>query len=163
MTTTRPALTNVHGTGVVLDGIGVLLRGPSGAGKSLLALELLDRQALRGAPALLVADDRIDLELSRGAVVMHAPRAIAGLVELRGRGIVRRAFTERAPLQLVVDLVGELIRMVEEAELTTDLLGVALPRCPVPRRGVVDSAHQLLLVEEALAGLRSPPAGDAKK
>lgn len=149
----KARLTNVHATGLVLDGIGILLRGPSGAGKSLLALELLDRAALAGKPAHLVADDRVDLEPVAGGLRMHAPNTIAGLVELRGRGIVRRPALAEAPLHLVVDLCDTLVRMVEEEELVTDLLGVSLPRCPVPRRGVIDSAHQLLLVGEALAAL----------
>jgi len=146
---------NIHGTGLVLDGAGVLLRGPSGAGKSLLALELLDRQALRGASGILVADDRVDLAVEDGAIVMRAPKTIEGLIELRGRGIVRRPFVASAKLDIVVDLVDELTRMLDEDALTTDLLGVTLPRCPVPRRGVTDSAHQTLLVGEALDALGS--------
>ncbi|MDR3475431.1 MAG: aldolase [Devosia sp.] len=156
-----PDRTNVHGTGVVIGGVGVLLRGPSGAGKSLLALELLERQTLLGKPGSLVADDRIDLAPERGRLVMHAPANIAGLIELRGRGIVQRPFVAKAPLHLVVDLVEELVRMVEEDALETDIGGVRLARCPVPRRGVVDAPHQLLLVGEALAQLQS--AGPAKR
>lgn len=148
-----PGRTNIHATGLVLDRVGLLLRGKSGAGKSLLALELLDRAALAGRPAFLVADDRLDLEARPAGLEMHAPRSIAGLIELRGRGIVRRPFVASAPVSLVVDLVDSLVRMVEEPELETDLLGVTLPRCPVPRRGVVDSAHQLLLIGEAVAAI----------
>jgi serine kinase of HPr protein (carbohydrate metabolism regulator) len=144
---------NVHATGLVVGGLGLLLRGPSGAGKSLLALELLQWQGSGGRAALLVGDDRIDLERAGPGVLMHTPRSIAGLIELRGLGIVRRPFVETAPVHLVVDLVDTLVRMVEESDLVTDLMGVTLPRCPVPRRGVVDSAHQLLLVGEALAAL----------
>jgi hypothetical protein len=36
---------------------------------------------------------------------------------------------------------------------------VTLTRCPVPRRGVVDSAHQILLIGEALVSLRPPVSG----
>jgi serine kinase of HPr protein (carbohydrate metabolism regulator) len=144
---------NIHATGLVLDGVGVLIRGPSGAGKSLLALELLDRAGLRGGEGRLVADDRLNLEVRDGALVMRAPPALAGKIELRGRGIVSRSFLPVAPVHLVVDLVDELARMLEEDALTTDLLEVTLPRCPVPRRGVIDPAHQMLLVGEALAAL----------
>ena len=164
MTETQPnGRTNIHGTGLVVDGIGILLRGPSGAGKSLLALELLDRQSLFGRPVQLVADDRVDIALERGKLVMHAPQTIEGLIELRGRGIVKRPFTARAPLHLVVDLVDELVRMVEEDALTTDLLGVTLARCPVPRRGVIDAPHQLVLVTEALQEVRPPGAARRQK
>ncbi len=150
MTAPAAGYLNVHATGLVLGGLGVLLRGPSGAGKSLLALELLDRQAAHALSGALIADDRIDLLLEGNRLSMHAPPTIAGLIELRGRGIVERPFVEAAPLHLVVDLVDDLVRMVEEDELSTNLLGVTLPRCPVPRRGVVDSVHQILLVSEAL-------------
>ena len=37
---------------------------------------------------------------------MQAPKAIEGLIELRGRGIVSRPFVAKAPLHLVVDLVA---------------------------------------------------------
>lgn len=144
---------NVHATGMVLGGRGVMVRGPSGAGKSLLVLEALERWELRGLSALLVADDRLDLALSNGHLTMEAPKTIAGLIELRGRGIVRRPYQGRAQVHLVVDLVEGLERMVEEDALSVRVLGISVPRCPVPQRGVIDSAHQLLLIREALQEL----------
>lgn len=155
MTIEAPRRPNIHATGVLLDGVGVLIRGPSGAGKSLLALELLDRYGLMNRPALLVADDRLDLERTGQGLIMHAPPAIAGFVELRGRGIIRRPYVAFAPVRLVVDLVEDWTRMLEESEFETDLIGLALPRCAVPRRGMADPGHQLLLVMEALASLPS--------
>lgn len=149
----------VHATGLVLGKTGLLLRGPSGAGKSLLALELLDLWALRGEPAWLVSDDRLELAVEKTGLVMQAPAAIAGLIELRGRGIVRRPFIAKAPLHLVIDLVDEYARMVEEDELVTDLLGHPVARCPVPKNGLVDARHQLLLIGEAVreaAAAKSP-------
>ena len=144
---------NVHGTGLVLGRTGILLRGPSGAGKSILALDLIDRSALKGEPAWIVADDRVELGIERNGLTMHAPATIAGLVELRGRGIVRRPFVASAPLHLVVDLVDTLERMVEEDELVTEVLGHRLARCPVPRCGLIEGRHQILLVNEALTAL----------
>jgi serine kinase of HPr protein (carbohydrate metabolism regulator) len=146
---------NVHATGLVLEGFGVMVRGPSGSGKSLLALHLLDAWTDRGLEARLVADDRLDLVVVQGRVFMRAPAAIAGLIELRGRGIVSRQHVGEAPVDLVVDLVPALERMPEEAAFSTDLLGVALPRCPVPQAGVVEATHQVMLVREALAAVRS--------
>jgi serine kinase of HPr protein (carbohydrate metabolism regulator) len=146
----------------VLGKIGLILRGVPGAGKSILALELLDEWELRGAPAKLVSDDRIDIEATSGGLVMHAPRAIEGLIELRGRGIVARPFVRRAPLHLVIDLVDSLERMVEEDALVTTLEGIALARCPVPRAGTVDSRHQVLLIREALRALSATPAARKK-
>ncbi|HZY67899.1 MAG TPA: hypothetical protein VFE52_04900 [Devosia sp.] len=145
--------TNIHATGLVLGSTGLILRGPSGAGKSLLALELLDEWELRGAEARLVSDDRVDIEAQGDELLMHTPERIAGLIELRGRGIVSRPYVPTAPLHLVVDLVDALERMVEEDSLTTELEGITLARCPVPRAGIVDSRHQVLLIREALREL----------
>ena len=145
---TKP--TNVHGTGLVLGDRGVLLRGPSGAGKSVLSLALLDRWESRGQAAFLVADDRVDLVAGDDGLTMLAPPQLAGLIELRGRGIVSRPHQHSARLDLVIDLVPELQRLVEEEELQTELLGVVLPRAPVPYAGVVSLGHQQLLVVEAL-------------
>jgi serine kinase of HPr protein (carbohydrate metabolism regulator) len=153
---------NIHATGLVLDGVGLILRGPSGAGKSLLALELIDEWEARGLDGRLVSDDRIDIEATSKGLVMHAPKAIAGMIELRGRGIVQRPFIAEAPLHLVVDMVDTLERMVEEDALVTSLAGTSIARCPVPRAGKVDSRHQLLLIREALRALR-PPAKGRKK
>ena len=151
------SLTNIHATGLVLGKIGLILRGPSGAGKSLLALELIDEWEARGAGASLVSDDRIDLEATGDTLTMRASKAIEGLIELRGRGIVSRPFVKSARLHLVVDLVDGLERMVEEDALVTNLEGVTLARCPVPRAGKVDSRHQLLLIREAVRALSPPP------
>jgi serine kinase of HPr protein (carbohydrate metabolism regulator) len=153
---------NVHGTGLVLGRTGVMLRGPSGAGKSILALELIDEWDARGLEANLVSDDRIDLSASNGTLTMSAPRAIAGLIELRGRGIVERDYVPSAPLHLVIDLVPELVRMIEEPELVTDLLGITIARCPVPQASVVGARHQLLLIRESLRALE-PRAGKRQK
>jgi serine kinase of HPr protein (carbohydrate metabolism regulator) len=149
----KPA--NVHGTGLVLGDIGVLLRGPSGAGKSVLALSLLDRWADRGRPAFLVSDDRVDLSAGHDGLVMQAPPSLGGLIELRGRGIVSRPHQPKSRVDLVIDLIDDFVRMLEEYEFQTELLGVTVARAPVPRAGVIGLGHQLLLVGEAIAAL--PP------
>lgn len=153
---------NVHATGLVLGKAGLILRGIPGAGKSLLALELLDEWEARELPGKLVSDDRVELEATPQGLVMHAPKTIEGLIELRGRGIVERPFVRKARLHLVVDLIDSVERMVEEDQLVTTIEGVTLARCPVPRAGKVDSRHQMLLIREALRAL-SPPEQTSKK
>jgi serine kinase of HPr protein (carbohydrate metabolism regulator) len=142
------AAVNVHGSGVVADGSGILLRGPSGSGKSILALLLIGELDGR-----LVADDRLELMREGDEIMMSAPEAIAGMIELRGRGIIQLPYVQRAAVHLIVDLVPELIRMPEEASFVTDLMGITLPRCPVPQAGVVPPMHQLLLIREGLRQL----------
>jgi serine kinase of HPr protein (carbohydrate metabolism regulator) len=153
---------NIHATGLVLGGTGLILRGPSGSGKSLLALDLLDQWEARGLVALLVSDDRVEIIADKGELTMRPAPNIEGLIELRGRGIVRRPFAEKARLHLVIDLVETLERMLEEDVLVTELGGVTLPRAPVPRAGVIDARHQLLLIREAIRAL-GPQAAAARQ
>jgi serine kinase of HPr protein (carbohydrate metabolism regulator) len=150
---------NVHGTGLVLGETGVLLRGPSGSGKSVLSLALLDRWEMRDQPAFLVADDRVDLVETGRDLTMQAPPQLAGLIELRGRGIVSRPHRDSVNLHLVIDLVPDFVRLIEEDELTTELMGHTLARAPVPRSGVIALGHQVLLVAEAVAALGSGLSG----
>jgi serine kinase of HPr protein (carbohydrate metabolism regulator) len=148
---------NIHGTGLVLDGAGILLRGPSGAGKSILALALLERFETRGLDARLVGDDRIDIVDDGTGLTMVAPKSLAGLIELRGRGIVQRPHAQSARLTLIVDLVPDLIRMVEEDQLVTELAGYQIARAPVPSATQISLGHQELLVLEALRASAKVP------
>jgi HPr kinase/phosphorylase len=94
----------VHATAVAIaTAVGpraVLLRGASGSGKSDLALRLID------AGARLVADDQSELSQHGETIIVRAPAAIAGLIEVRGVGILRLDTIAEAPLALVVDLIA---------------------------------------------------------
>ena len=147
---------NVHGTGLQLGETGVLLRGPSGAGKSVLALALLDRWEARGLPAFLVSDDRVDVVQTGRHLSMQAPASLAGLIELRGRGIVSRPHKNLVTVDLIVDLVPDMVRILEEDQLVTELAGVSVARAPVPHGDVISLGHQVLLVVEAIAALSRP-------
>lgn len=115
----------IHGTCVAIGAAGVLLRGASGAGKSDLALRLIE------AGARLVADDRVRLARAGARLRASAPEALAGLIEVRGLGIVRLAPGRVAPsvmLGLVVDLLAPaLIERLPEPSCAK-LLGLSLPR-----------------------------------
>lgn len=150
---------NIHATGLVIEGIGVLLRGPTGAGKSILALETLSRNPT----AVLVADDRIDLTIEGKNLIMTAPPTISGKIELRGRGIINRPFQTLAQVRLVVDFVEELERFVDAPALITEVNGIRLARCPIPRAGVVDITHQYHLLDAAVAHTKALLADGLKK
>jgi len=113
----------VHGTCVAVENIGCLLLGPSGSGKSDLALRLVMDQHAR-----LVADDQVSLELRTNRLVASPPANLAGLIEVRGLGIVRMAHRSRATLGLAVVLVApsEVERMPVNEE-GIEYFGVALP------------------------------------
>jgi serine kinase of HPr protein (carbohydrate metabolism regulator) len=111
----------VHASAVAIDGSAILLRGPSGAGKSDLALRLID------GGARLVADDQAELRRAGNRVLVRAPSAIAGLLEVRGIGIFRLDAIEEAPLAMCVDLIppAEAERLPESR--FEDVLGLNVP------------------------------------
>src|SRR5712691_12625786 len=90
----------IHATAIAIHGHAVLLRGASGSGKSDLALRLID------AGARLVADDQSELRRQGDAIIVRAPLTIAGLIEIRGIGIVRIDSMAEAPLALLADLMA---------------------------------------------------------
>jgi HPr kinase/phosphorylase len=98
----------VHGSCAARNGSGVLLLGPPGAGKSDLLLRLLDRGFA------LVADDWVQIDADGMA---SPPAALAGLLEVRGLGIVRLPYVAPVRLRLAVLLTGGPVpRMPELAE-----------------------------------------------
>jgi HPr kinase/phosphorylase len=114
----------IHASCVARDGIGVLLLGPSGSGKSDLALRLLDRGFM------LVADDRV--EIVDG--MARPPADLAGLLEVRGLGLLRLDHVAPAQVALAVEL------------------GPEMPRLPEPRR------HDRLAVPMIALDPRAPSA-----
>lgn len=75
---------------------GVLIEGPSGSGKSDLALRALS-QGFR-----LVADDRTLIWASGGDLYGRAPDALAGLMEIRGLGVVAQPTLRHCRIVLCV-------------------------------------------------------------
>ncbi len=112
----------IHASCAARGGAGVLLLGPSGTGKSDLLLRLLDHGFT------LVADDRV--EIMDG--IASAPPELAGLLEVRGLGLVRLPRTVAARLALAVDLAAPPERLPHPARhAETGLPLIALdPRCP---------------------------------
>lgn len=119
---TLPVMESIHATCIAVDGHGVLLRGPSGSGKSDLALRLID------GGATLVGDDYCSYALRDGMVVVCPQATIAGLLEVRGVGILRLAHAAEAVLRLVVDLFpGRRPERLPEPE-NTPILGIPVRR-----------------------------------
>ena len=88
---------NVHATCVDINGSGILIIGQSGSGKSDLALRLIENKG-----AVLVSDDRTDLEPVNGQLLASAPKSIEGFIEIRGIGIVHKPFKKQTALKLAV-------------------------------------------------------------
>jgi len=115
----------MHGTCVACGARALLLRGPSGAGKSDLAFRLI--RADTAGETRLVADDQVRLVRDGARLVASAPEMLAGLIELRGLGLVEVPAAARGDVVLIADLVPR----------------AAVPRLPEPRH-------------EEIAGLRLP-------
>jgi len=92
---------NIHASCAARDGVGVLLTGPPGSGKSDLLLRLL------GRGFCLVADDRVEID----GVQASPPATLAGLLEVRGLGIMRLVYRAPVPLVLAVELSARIARL----------------------------------------------------
>jgi serine kinase of HPr protein (carbohydrate metabolism regulator) len=101
---------------------GALIEGPSGAGKSDLALRALM------AGFRLVADDRTAVFASGGRPFGCAPRALYGLMEIRGLGVLVEAPLRCAEISLVVRCV----RSVSEIERWPEPEVIPLPGGEAP-------------------------------
>ncbi len=141
----------IHATCIAVDGTGVLLRGRSGSGKSDLALRLID------GGALLVADDRVNLSLQNGCVIATSPPQIAGLLEVRGLGIVPVPSVAAATVGLVVDLepAASIERLPEPAFCA--YLGVRLALMRLDPFQPSAAAKMRLAVSAARSGREARP------
>jgi HPr kinase/phosphorylase len=123
----------IHASCAARDGHGVLLTGPPGSGKSDLLLRLLD------IGFALVADDQVDVE---GATAT-APASLAGLLEVRGLGVVRLPYARSAKLALAVALErGDRLPQPQRHELGLPLVMIdpASPSAPTRIRLALDCA-----------------------
>jgi HPr kinase/phosphorylase len=82
-----------HASAAARSGAGVLVLGPPGAGKSDLVLRLID------SGFVLIADDQVIVD----GHTAYAPASLAGLLEVRGLGLVRLPHSAAA-LVLAVQL-----------------------------------------------------------
>lgn len=118
-----------HASCVAVGEAGILVRGASGAGKSRLAYGLVSEAPALGLFARLVADDRVALAASAGRIVARALPATAGLLELRGIGLVRLPYLAAVRLSLVIDLVDDDPPRLPDPEAgRAEICGIVLPR-----------------------------------
>ena len=143
-----------HATAVAVDGRAVLIFGAPGSGKSDLALRLI------ADGARLIADDGTRVHREGQGIFASPPATIAGMMEVRGLGVVTvpgaATPADAFPVALVVNLVSDpaqVARMPDPA--SRELAGVAVP-C-VTLWGFAASAVAVVGVALDLAlGRRSP-------
>ncbi len=135
----------LHATCIELGPTGVLLLGASGSGKSDLALRLID------AGARLVGDDRLMVERRDEQLFGRSVAALAGLLEVRGFGIVKLPWCSESRLGLAVTLQPEAALTRLPQPEAYDLLGISLPLLRLdPRAPSAGAKIRLALVAERL-------------
>ena len=121
----------IHASAVLVGARAVLIRGPSGAGKSRLALALIEAgRCGQLRLARLIGDDRVHLASGGGRLLVRPAPALAGLIEVRGTGILRLDHEPCAVVGLIVDLdAADAERLPEHR--TAAIEGITLPRLPI--------------------------------
>lgn len=97
---------NIHATAIVVGDRGLLFVGPSGIGKSMMAFNCLSIARRQNVRSLLVADDQVFVSRDSNRIVATCPPAIAGMIELRGSGIVTMDHITTAPMDLAIQVVS---------------------------------------------------------
>ena len=139
-----------HVTVLEIDGRGVLIHGASGSGKTSLAVELLYRCANCSIESALVADDYAFVVRPPDAAFLMAsvPERTAGLIELRGFGVVEIPSSRYKPETRLV--LAVYLGTVDEAERVADpdrqlhFHGVGLPELALLARSPVTAACAVL-------------------
>ncbi|MBV7264774.1 HPr kinase/phosphorylase [Erythrobacter ani] len=136
-----------RGTGVAIGSRALLLEGVPGTGKSSLALALIDRGAQ------LIGDDGVTLERHGEEVIATPPPNIAGLLEVRGVGLVELPTAQAVPVALILTL-GEKGDRLPERVAIRDLLGVSVPVLPfLPGEIAPAQRAELALARHGLSGI----------
>ncbi len=138
-----------HGTFVRVGELGVLILGTPGSGKSSLALALIDGGGRgigkKDLTTTLIADDQVRLwyDDATAQVFGRPPESIAGLMEIRGLGIVQVEHLPHCPVRLVVQLKQEekIVRLPDFPDTCIDILGQAIPVIEVSGRNTNAAAR----------------------
>lgn len=148
---------SLHGVLMSVYGIGVLITGESGMGKSEIALELIKRGHV------LIADDRVDVKRIHNVIKGHSPELLAGMLEIRGIGIIDVAKMFGASTLLKQFNVGlniklekyndkaEYMRVGNEDTKYTNILGLDIPMITLP---VQEGRSMAVIVESAVTNFR---------
>lgn len=121
----------LHANCVAVGVVGVLIVGPPGSGKSDLTLRLIDAAGSglgrRPITAVLVSDDQVLVAARAGRLYASPPKTIAGLLEIRGLGIMRLPYRKSVPLALAVRLApaAQIDRLPEPRRF--EIAGLSLP------------------------------------
>ncbi len=125
---------NHHACALEINEIGILIQGSSGSGKTSLMLGLLERSKLENLNASMIADDQVLLKHDKNSLIACTPEAIAGLVEVRGHGILQYPHKSSCKVRLIVNILEDekIERMPDQKYQIFENL--KLPLVEVPQR-----------------------------
>ncbi len=106
----------------------------------------------------MVADDRVDLRREGERLIACAPSPLAGLIEVRGVGIVQMPCVADAAVNLVVDLVPrhQVERLPDDAPV--ELLGARLRQIALDPFDGSSPLKVMLAVRQGVAPALTGPA-----
>lgn len=131
-----PAPVVMQASAVVIAGRALLIEGPPGSGKSTLALALIDRGGG------LIGDDAVTLHRdAQGCLIASPPPHIAGLLEVRGVGLVRLPTAPPAPAALILTLGGAAPQRLPETLMLRPIAGVDVPVLPFDPGAIAPAAR----------------------
>jgi HPr kinase/phosphorylase len=135
----------LHGSAFAYMGTGCLVIGASGTGKSRITAEAM----MMGAK--LIADDRVALQPMMGMVAIAQLPELAGILELRGMGLIRmNDTTSKHVLHLVIELdptAGDRLPELQKRQF----LGIDVPYlrlAPAPQTSAALILHYLKAMQE---------------
>ena len=111
----------LQASAVAIEGRALLILGPPGAGKSSLALALIERGAE------LIGDDAVTLTPDGARLIASPPPHIAGLIEVRGVGLIRLPLAAPAPVALALELGAGPAERLPDALPQRLIAGLAVP------------------------------------
>ena len=138
-------MTLLHATTISVNNHALLILGESSVGKSGLALQLLDRGAL------LVSDDQTEISSDGEYLLASPPESIAGLMEVRGVGIVPFPHKSKVPVAAAITLVDQADEPRLPEPETIDVCGAAVPHLQLDAGSHI-LPEKVLLVMERVCG-----------
>ena len=127
----------VHGSLIIINGIGVMIIGASGIGKSEVILELIQKEYI------FVSDDAIFIKRIGNNFIGYSPEITKDILEARGLGLldIRTIYGDRAiRAKTNIDLVVELIHSkdiidfdrIGDKNLSYSILGGKISKMSIP-------------------------------
>jgi HPr kinase/phosphorylase len=156
----------VHGSLIIINGVGVMIIGASGVGKSEVILELIEKEHI------FVSDDAIFIKRIGNNFIGYSPEITKDILEARGLGLldIRTIYGDRSiRTKTNIDLVVELIQSkdivdfdrIGNKNLSYSILGGKISKMNIPVKAgrsasslVVVAANLLISKQSGIDALK---------